>query len=466
MQLRPIFALVLIALAGTAAARDEGPRPRREKITLPFTADPYPSTYRPLPGTDTVITGATLFDGKGGRLDDASIRLRDGKIVAVGPASNVTLPPGVTVIDAHGRYVTPGIIDIHSHDGTYVAPLTSTDAKTGDVTEESDPNTANVWVEHAVQPQDPSFSRALAAGVTTIQVLPGSGNLFGGRSVILKPVSAVTVQAMKFPGAPVGLKMACGDNPKNAGKFPTSRMGEVAGMREAFIKADAYRTKWEHAARDGKEPPERDLKLDTLAGVLRGEIRVHIHCYRSADLAVMLDLAGEFGYRVAAFHHAAEAYKVADLLRARGTCAAVWSDWWGWKMEANDAIRAGAALLEAAGVCVTMHSDSPILGQRLNLEAAKAMAAGRRAGIDIAPERAMRWLSSNPAKAMGLDDRIGTLEAGKNADVVIWSGDPFSVYSKADQVYIDGALVFDRNDPRRQPTPDFEVGQPAREALQ
>jgi imidazolonepropionase-like amidohydrolase len=457
MQTRTLVAAIALfpLLAGPVEA----------SAKLPFTDDPYPSTYAPAPAVETVITGATLFDGKGGKLDNASLHLKGGKIVAVG--GSLPVPAGATVIDARGRFVTPGIIDIHSHNGTYVAPMTSADMHTGDVSEDSDPNTANVWVEHAVQPHDPSFGRALAAGVTSLQILPGSGNLFGGRSAILKPVPAATVQAMKFPGARQGVKMACGDNPKNAGKFPTSRMGEIAGFRDAFYKAKAYRAKWEKYEQSGKgDAPDRDLKLDTLAGVLRGEIPVHIHCYRSADLAVMLDLAREFGFRITAFHHATEAYKVAPLLRERGTCAAVWSDWWGWKMEANDAVRAGAALLEQAGACTMMHSDSPFVGQRLNMEAVKAMAAGRRAGIDIPPERAMRWLTSNPAKAMGLDDKIGTLEPGKNADVVIWSGDPFSIYSKADQVFVDGALLFDRSkDPLPRPG-DFELGQPAKGAVQ
>jgi imidazolonepropionase-like amidohydrolase len=462
MLQRSLIALLLL-LAGPAQAKEPS-TPRSERAP-PFGLDAYPSTYRPAASVDTVIVGATLFDGKGGRTLNASVHLRDGKIVAVG--AGLQAQAGATVIDAHGRFVTPGIIDVHSHDGTYVAPLTSADVKTGDVSEDSDPNTANVWVEHGVQPHDPAFSRALAAGVTTLQILPGSGNLFGGRSVILKPVPATTVQAMKFPGATPGLKMACGDNPKNAGKFPTSRMGEVAGMRDAWSKAKTYLAKWEKYERDGKgTAPDRDLKLDTLAAVLRGKISVHIHCYRSSDLAVMLDLADEFGYRVAAFHHAAEAYKVPELLRARGTCAAVWSDWWGWKMEVNDGVRANAGMLEAAGVCVMMHSDSPFTGQRLNMETAKAMAAARRAGIDISPERALRWVTSNPAKALGLDDRIGTIEPGKNADVVIWSGDPFSIYTKADQVFIDGALRFDRLDPKRQiQLADFELGQPAREDL-
>lgn len=456
------LAAVLAAGAAWAAAPPATPRD-----PLPWTLDPYPSTYKPLPRVDTLIVGATVLDGAGHRLDGADVLLRDGKVAAVGP--NLPRPPGVTVIDAHGRWVTPGIVDIHSHDGDFVLPLTANDLDNLDVSEISDPNSANSWAEHSISPQDPNFNRALAGGVTTLQILPGSDPLFGGRTVVLHPVPAVTVQAMKFPGAPYGLKMACGENPRETfgskGRFPNSRMGEMAGYREAWLKAKDYKAKWEKYERDGGDPPARDLKMDTLAGVLDGDIRVHMHCYRAEEMAQVIDMSHEMGYRVTAFHHAVEAYKIADLLRREGICAVVWSDWWGFKMEALDAIRENAAYLDAQGVCVTLHSDSSAVGQRLTQEAGKAMAAGARAGVVIPPERAIRWLTSNPATAMGLGERIGTLEPGKDADAVIWSGDPFSVYSKADQVFIDGALAFDRTDPHRQPTDDFELGQPVRQPV-
>jgi imidazolonepropionase-like amidohydrolase len=199
--------------------------------------------------------------------------------------------------------------------------------------------------------------------------------------------------------------------------------------------------------------------------VLLGEMKVHVHCYRADDIAVMLSVAREFGFRIAAVHHAAEAYKIAELLRDDGVCAAVWPDWWGFKREAEDAIPENAAFVDAVGGCALMHSDIPLLGDRLNTEAAKAAAAGRRAGLDLPPERAIRWITSNPARALGLDERIGSITAGKNADLVIWSGDPFSVYTHADQVFIDGALVYDRSDPARHPRSDFELGRPAAEPL-
>jgi imidazolonepropionase-like amidohydrolase len=311
--------------------------------------------------------------------------------------------------------------------------------------------------------------------VTTLHVLPGSANLIGGRGVTLKNVPSRTAQGMKFPGAPYSLKMACGENPKrvygNRGRSPSTRMGNVAGYRAAWIEADAYRRKQQRwrdkvAAGEtkagetkGEEPPQRDLGLETLAGVLDGEILVQNHCYRADEMAQMLDVAREFGYKVTAFHHAVEAYKVADLLAENGVCAAMWADWWGFKMEAFDGIRENVALVDRAdGGCAIVHSDSEDGIQRLNQEAAKAMAAGRRAGFDIPRRRAIRWITSNPARALGIAEHTGSLEVGKEADVVIWTGDPFSVYSHAEQVYVDGALIFDREDPARQPRSDFLLG--------
>ena len=427
------------------------------RVPRPYPADPFPSTYRPAPSTDVLIRGAVVLDGLGHRFDDEDLLLQNGKVVALG--KRLVAPTGAQVIDAQGRWVTPGIIDVHSHDGDFALPLTSDNT---DTNESTDWNTANVWAEHSVQPMDPAFSRALASGVTALQVLPGSVNLFGGRGVVLKPISAVTMQAMKFPGAPYSLKMACGENPKffygGKGRFPATRMGNVAGYREAWLAARRYKADWDKYERSGGEPPKRDLKLDTLVGVLDGDIRVHMHCYKADEMAVVLDVAKEMGYRVAAFHHATDAYKIPVLLRQSGACVAVWADWWGFKVEAEDGIPENAALLDAAGVCVMMHSDSPAIGQHLNLEAGKAAAAGRRAGLDIPPERAIRWVTSNPAKALGLADRVGALEPGKNADVVIWSANPLSVYSHADQVFIDGALLYDRSRPAAGPSSDFELG--------
>ena len=302
----------------------------------------------------------------------------------------------------------------------------------------------------------------MAGGVTSLQILPGSANLFGGRGVTLKNVPGQSVQEMKFPGAPHGLKMACGENPKRVyggrGSSPSTRMGNVAGYRTAWIEADDYRKKLAAAEKGRGEAPTRDLKLETLAGVLDGEILVHNHCYRADEMAVMFDIAKEFGYKIAAFHHAVEAYKVADLLRENDTCAAIWADWYGFKMEAFDGIRENAAILDRAGTCTVMHSDDAIGIQRLNQESAKVIGAAARVGIDIPPERAVRWFTSNAAKALGIDEVTGSLEPGKMADVTLWSGNPFSVYTQAERVYIDGALIYDRRNPAVNPVTDFSLG--------
>ena len=426
--------------------------------------NPFPSTYSPYPSDTVLITGATVLDGVGGMIEDGDVLLVDGKVSAVG--TDLTAPDGATTIDAGGKWVTPGIIDIHSHLGAYPSPSVSAHQ---DGNEVSAPVTAEVWVEHSVWPQDPGFTRALGAGVTSLQILPGSANLFGGRGVILKNVPSRTVQGMKFPDAPYTLKMACGENPKRVygygrggfpGGAPFSRMGNMAGYRTAWIEAADYKRKWEKYEEDGGDPPSRNLELDTLKGVLDGDILVQMHCYRADEMAQIIDLSKEFGYKVTAFHHAVESYKIADLLAEEGICSAMWADWYGFKMEAYDGIRENIPLVHNAGACAIVHSDSDVGIQRLNQEAAKALSDGRKVGLDISKATAWTWLSANPAKALGIFDATGSLEKGKNADVVIWSGDPFSTYSKPEKVYVDGALMFDLASPEDNPVMDFELGQP------
>jgi imidazolonepropionase-like amidohydrolase len=454
----------LLLLACSPASPPAG---ESAEMVLPFTTDPNPSRYQPLPREDVLLTGATVLDGAGARLNEADVLVQNGKITGIGV--DLAAPDGVQVIDTTGRWITPGIIDIHSHDGTYTLPLTSVSFDISDLSELSDPNASEIWIEHAINVQDMAFDHALSRGVTTIQVLPGSIPVFGGRGVVLKNVPATTVYSMKFPGAPQGVKMACGENPKShfgeSGATPTSRMGEVVLMRRAFTAANRYLQDWKSWLANSSvgEPPDRDFELDTLAGILTGDLRVHAHCYRADDIAVLLGVAREFGFQIAAIHHAAEAYKIPELFVENNVCAAVWSDWWGFKTEAMDAIRENAAILDASGVCTMMHSDSPVVGERLNLEVAKAAGAGQRAGIDLPPERAIRWITSNPARALGLGDRIGQISEGYNADLVVWSGDPFSVYSRAEQVFIDGARVYDRSDPARQPRSDIELHFPGTE---
>jgi imidazolonepropionase-like amidohydrolase len=442
--------------ATQAPARDSARAPVGSGAISAPLADPFPSTYHPFASRPTVIRNATILTAAGPTIRNGSILLRDGKVVAVG--QSVETPAGAEIIDGSGKYVTPGIIDVHSHLGVYAAP--GVDALS-DGNEATNPVTANVWAEHSVWPQDPQFPRVLAGGVTTLQVLPGSANLIGGRSVVLKVVPSRTVQGMKFPGAKYGLKMACGENPKRvyASRGPSTRMGNVAGYRNAWVQAEAYRRRWDKWNADHQgDPPQRDLGLETLAEVLRGNILVHNHCYRADEMAQMIDIAKEFGYHIRAFHHGVEAYKIADILARDSIGAAVWADWGAFKMEAIDAVRGNLALLQKAGVRTIVHSDDASGAQRLNQEAAKGMEVGRELGIAVSDEDAIRWLTINAAWALDLDDRIGSLEPGKNADVVLWSGNPFSVYTRAEKVWIDGSLRFDRADPAQRWRTDFELG--------
>jgi imidazolonepropionase-like amidohydrolase len=444
-------------LSGCAAFEE---KPKKEPPIL-INEDPYPSTYARYPGVATVIRHATVFDGEGHRIENGTVVLADGTVQAVG-GPGLASPAGAVEIDGTGKWVTPGVIDIHSHLGDYPSPGVEA---LSDGNEATSPVRPEVWAEHSVWPQDPGFSRALMnGGVTTLQILPGSANLFGGRSVVVKNVPSRTAQGMKFPGAPYGLKMACGENPKRVygskGNMPQTRMGNIAMARDTWIKAQAYKRKWDKYYKDGGDMPERDLAMDTLKGVLDGKILVQNHCYRADEMANMIDMSHEFGYHIAAFHHAVESYKIADILAREGICSAMWADWYGFKMEAYDAIKENIPLVQNAGACAIVHSDDPNGIQRLNQEAAKALADGRRAGINISDEVAWEWLSRNPAKALGILDRTGTLAPGKMADVVLWNGNPFSDYTRPDRVWIDGALMYDSSDPKRRPVSDFELGQP------
>ena len=456
MKLGGIAAVLTTAALISGCAGSEKPK----AAPIAINEDPYPSTYVRYPGAPTVIHGATIFDGDGHRLDRGDILIADGVIKAVEP--NLMVPDGAVVIDGTGKWVTPGIIDVHSHLGDYPSPGVSS---LSDGNEATGPVRPEVWAEHSVWPQDPGFSRALAnGGVTTLQILPGSANLFGGRSVVVKNVPARTEQGMKFPGAPYGLKMACGENPKRVygtkGTMPQTRMGNIALARQTWINAVQYKRKWDKYEKEGGDPPDRDLAMDTLRGVLEGKILVQNHCYRADEMAIMIDMAKEFGYHVTAFHHAVEAYKIADLLRDNGVCAVMWADWYGFKMESYDAVKENIPLVQNAGACAIVHSDDPNYVQRLNQEAAKALADGRRAGINIPDEVAWEWLSRNPAKALGILDKTGTLAPGKMADVVLWNGNPFSDYTRPERVWIDGAEMYDANNPKKRPVSDFELGQP------
>jgi imidazolonepropionase-like amidohydrolase len=445
------------ARAGQApAASPAAATPAKGQDTTSVDRAQYPSTYQRHPNPPVLIRNATIMTATGQEIANGSILFKDGRILQVG--TSIQAPADAVVVDGTGKWVTPGIIDTHSHLGVYAAPGTQAES---DGNEATNPVTAEVWAEHSFWPQDPDIPLAIAGGITTLQALPGSANLIGGRSAVLKLVPARTVQEMKFPGARYGLKMACGENPKRvyANRGPSTRMGNMAGYRAAFIQAEQYRRRWDKWNKDHQgDMPQRDLKLESLAEVLRGNIYVQNHCYRADEMVQMIDLAHEFGFKIRAFHHAVEAYKIADLLAREGTGASVWADWWGFKEEAMDGIQENAALVQQAGGRPNIHSDSESGIQRLNQEAAKAMYYGRRAGIQVTRDQALRWITANPAWVLGIDSIVGTLEQGKMADVVVWSADPFSVYARALQVYNDGWLVYDRNDPAHQPHTDFTVG--------
>ncbi|TMO52492.1 amidohydrolase [Pseudoalteromonas phenolica] len=459
MQKFAMSTVVLALAAALSGCQDKSP----QKEFVSIEKNPYPSTYKPVSNKSVLITDATVLTGTGERLESADVYIVNGKIQQVGKDLAVQAD---TTVNAAGKWVTPGIIDVHSHLGAYPSPSVESHQ---DGNEMISPNTAEVWVEHSVWPQDPGFNRAREGGITTLQILPGSANLFGGRAVTLKNVPAHTMQAMKFPEAPYGLKMACGENPKRVygrkGVAPYTRMGNMAGYRQAWIEATEYKAAWEQyeaAYKAGLNPtaPERDIKYDTLRGVLDGEILIHNHCYKAEEMAMMIDLSKEFGYHAGTFHHGIEAYKVADLLAENGNCAALWPDWWGFKMEAYDMVQENVAIVDAVkNSCAVVHSDSDTTIQRLNQEAAKIMYTANQNGFNLTEEHAIKWITYNAAKSLGVADKTGSLEAGKQADVVIWDKNPFSVYSKAQEVYVDGAKVYDRNDEKYQAVSDFMLGQ-------
>ena len=433
----------------------------------------------PAKGTIAFV-GGTVLVGNGQRIAPGTVVVNDGRIAAVGPADSVEVPEGATTVSAEGRFVTPGLIDTHSHMGVYANPGLSAHA---DGNEMTDPTTPYVFSEHAFFPQDAAIDNAVAGGVTTTQILPGSGNVIGGRSVTVKLRHRREARAMRFEGAPNGLKMACGENPKRvyggSRRQPMSRMGSIFKLRNAFIKAREYafdmkayeaayaeyKEAYEKAKanpdapKPGKEPrrKNRDLGMETLADVMDGKILVHIHCYRADEMLQMIALGRELGFKIASFHHATSAYKIADVLAAEKIGASVWADWWGFKMEAYDGVEENASMVAAAGGMPIIHSDSAIGIQRLNQEAAKALHAGRRAGIALSEDEAIKWITLYPAIALGVADKTGTLEKGKMADVVVWDRNPLSIYARAQDVYIDGQKVFSRGAPFESWS-DFDVG--------
>lgn len=457
-KLLPSLLMAAISVSLTGCLQSE-----KQDAKVVINKNPYPSTYKVLPNQTTLLKNATVLTGTGERIDNADVLMNNGKIEQIG--QNLTVANAIEV-DASGKWVTPGVIDVHSHLGVYPSPSAESHSDGNEMTQ---PNTSEVWSEHSIWPQDPGFQAARAGGITTLQILPGSANLFGGRGVTLRNVPSHTMQGMKFPLAPYGLKMACGENPKRVygGKkvSPSTRMGNMAGYRMAWAEATEYKRAWDKYEADyaaGKNPqaPTRDIELDTLKGVLDGDILIHNHCYKAEEMAMMIDLGKEFGYHSGTFHHAIEAYKIADDLADNGNCAAMWPDWWGFKMEAYDMIQENVAVVDAKkNSCAVVHSDSSTTIQRLNQEAGKVMYRANDNGFDIKPEQAITWITANAAKSLGIADKTGSLENGKNADVVMWNSNPFSVYAQAEQVFVDGAKVYDRFDEKYQAKSDFLLGQ-------
>lgn len=391
------------------------------------------------PGT-VVIQNATILTVTQGTIENGSILIREGKIARVG--RRVRVPRGATVIDATGLYVIPGIIDAHSH-------IAADSINEGSVAVSS-----MTGIEDVLNPDDINIYRDLAGGVTTANVLHGSANPIGGKNAVIKLRWGTDAKGLLFEGAPPGIKFALGENPKRSNfpppagtprRYPATRMGVMDVIRQAFIEARQYRREWqeyERRRRAGERaliPPRRDLKLEPLVEILEGKRLVHSHCYRADEILQLIRLAEEFGFRIATFQHVLEGYKVAKEIAAHGAGASTFSDWWAYKMEAYDAIPYNAAIMTEKGVVVSINSDSAEEARHLNQEAAKAMKWG-----GLSETEALKLVTLNPAIQLGIADRVGSIEVGKDADLVLYDQHPLSVYAVPQMVLIDGVVYFDR----------------------
>ena len=385
---------------------------------------------------DVLIKNAVVMTVTHGNIKNGSIYVKDGKIAAVG--ENVSAPAGVAVVDAGGKFVTPGIIDSHSHI-----------ALDDDVNEATSPITPHMMMMDAFDYQDKAIYRGLAGGVTTSLLLHGSANMIGGQAVVIKHKYGLGRDAMLFPGAPRSIKFASGENPKRVygsrDQLPSTRMGNFAVQREALVQAQDYMKEWDNyeakVKKGDKEAsqPKHDLKLEALADVLRGKLMVQIHCYRADEFLNEIAMAKEFGYKIRAFHHALEAYKVPEKIAAENIAIATFADWWGYKEEAWDAIPWNAVISMRKGVRVAIKSDSDDFARRLNQEAGKTMRYG-----GATEDEALKMITLNAAWIVGVDDRVGSIDVGKDADLVIWDGYPLSSFAVPNKVFIDGGVYFDR----------------------
>ncbi len=390
---------------------------------------------------EVLIKNATILTASHGTINNGSILIRNGKIVEVGPNVKAR-DANARIIDATGKYVTPGIIDCHSHTGV-----------DGNVNEGSLSVTSMVRIGDVIDPYSPAIYRELAGGTTTSNVLHGSANAIGGQNAVVKWKLGKPVEEWPIADAPPGIKFALGENPKRsnfsvpgARRYPATRMGVEETIREAFTRAKDYKREWrEYEAKKATDknaiPPRRDLALDALVEVLDGKRMVHSHCYRDDEILMLLNLSDELGFHVQTLQHVLEGYKVANEMAAHKSGGSTFSDWWGYKLEAYDAIPYNAALMASRGVVVSMNSDSDELARRLYLEAAKAMKYG-----GVSEEEALRMVTLNSAIQLGIEKRVGSIDVGKDADLVIFSQHPFSVYTVPEMTIIEGEVYFDRNE--------------------
>lgn len=391
---------------------------------------------------DTVIRNATVLTVTKGTIPNGAVVIRDGKIAAVGPAGSISTPPGARVIDATGKFVFPGIIDAHSHT-----------AVEGGVNETSLANTGMVRVSDVLVPDDISAYRQLAGGTTAANILHGSSNSIGGQNAVVKWKWGRPISEWLIKDAPRGIKFALGENPKSSNwrladgatrPYPNTRMGVEEVIRSSFVAARDYRAEWEEyeaKRKRGEEaiPPRKNLLHETMLGILDGKILVHSHAYRADEMIMLMRLADEMGFKVRTFQHVLEGYKIGREMARHGAGGSTFTDWWGFKAEAYDAIPHNSALMTRSGVVVSVNSDSDELARRLNLEAAKTMKYG-----GLTEEEALRTCTINPAIHLGIDHRVGSIEVGKDADLVIWNAHPLSNYARVETTMVDGEILFDR----------------------
>lgn len=388
-----------------------------------------------------LIQNATILTVTKGTMERGSILIKDGRIAEVGPS--IKAPKDATVIDAEGKFVTPGIIDCHSHI-----------AIEGGVNEGSISVSSIANIAEVLDSDDVDIYRDLAGGVTTANVLHGSANAIGGQTIVIKLRWGQPASKLPFEGALPGIKFALGENPKRSNfsipgqpkRYPATRMGVEETIRGAFTEARDYKNSWDAynkkltAGDKSAVPPRRDLRLEPLVEVLEGKRYVHSHCYREDEILMLLRVAKEFGFKVRTFQHVLEGYKVADELAAAGAGASTFSDWWAYKVEAYDAIPYNAALMTRRGVLVSINSDDAEEATHLNQEAAKSMKFG-----GLTHDEALKLVTINPAMQLGIDKRVGSIEVGKDADLVIYNHDPLSAYAVVQKTLVDGRVLFDRD---------------------